>query len=71
MTFWQAFLGVFNRRSWDLVILILVLVGGSVLAVVVGDRYGSAAGGAVGVIILPLVLIRLPRTRRRRGGCSR
>jgi hypothetical protein len=71
MTFWQAFLDLFTRRSWDRILLILALVGGSAAAVVIGDRYGTWAGGAVGIVILPIVIARLPRTRGRHSGRSR
>jgi len=65
MTFWQAFANLFRRKSWDLILLIVVLVVGSIAAVVIGDRYGTWAWGAVGIIALPIAVARVPRSHSR------
>ena len=71
MTFWQAFANLFSRKPWDVILLVVVLVGGSTAAVVIGDRYGTWAWGAVGIILLPLVVAKVPRSHGRHRGPSR
>jgi hypothetical protein len=68
MTFWETLRSILNQRPLRLALLIMVIVGGSTLAVVAGDRYEELGYGLVFVLLGPLVvmLIRLPKESRRR-----
>jgi hypothetical protein len=66
VNFLTAFRSLFDRRFLDLLLFLVVLIGGSVVAVQVGNKFGSLWGGVVGIAILPLAIVRLPGTRRQR-----
>jgi hypothetical protein len=55
---------MFDRRDPSLLVFWMLVILGSILAVVVGNRYGSFYGGVIGIVILPLVAVRIIRGSR-------
>jgi hypothetical protein len=60
-TFWGT-LGHLARQPWTFRIgLLAIVVGGAVLAIVVGNRYGDFWGGVIGIMVTPLIATRFIR----------
>jgi hypothetical protein len=65
-TFWGT-LSHLARQPWTFrVELLAILIGGAVLAVAVGNRYGDFWGYFVGILLLPLIVTRFIRYSARR-----
>jgi hypothetical protein len=65
MTFWESVKSLFDGTKRSLVLFGSVLIVGSIIAVVIGDRYGSFYLGLIGIVILPFLAIRILPTGRR------
>lgn len=65
VSFLTAFRSLFDRRFLHLLLFLVVLIGGAVVAVQVGNKFGSLWGGVGGIMILPLAIVRLPGSRKR------
>jgi len=71
MTFWQTFRSLFRRGHGSSALFWVVLIGGSVAAVTIGDLYGTFYWGIIGLVIIPFVATRLLLGNRRRKTKSR
>jgi hypothetical protein len=62
-SFWRT-LGHLARQPWIFGLeLVVIVVLGSILAVMIGNRYGSIWGGVVGIVVVPLVAVRFIRRK--------